>query len=143
MAPLHGDAQLIPQRADRADVPLQHQLTLIAGCSPGDRRRDGRVAIAIGSDPGAKRAEGGLREADVGVIAAQCGGEAPPHLRHRVKEHLLEIVQGGIDFVEHRGLELVQFIGAPPELNLLLQLPAKVVPFLNGDGTVRLQALQQ
>jgi hypothetical protein len=42
--------------------------------------------------------------------------------RHRLEEHVLEEVQGIVDFIEHRWFELMQFIGPPPQSDLLFQL---------------------
>ena len=39
-----------------------------------------------------------------------------------LKQHYLEVVQSVIDFIEHRGLKLVQLVGAPPEANLFGEL---------------------
>ena len=35
-------------------------------------------------------------------------------------------MEGGINFVQDRRLELVQLVGAPPQANLFLQLQAEV-----------------
>ena len=51
--------------------------------------------------------------------------------RHRLEEHLLEVVQGVIHLIEYRWFELVQLIGAPPEPDFLLQLLTQYLAVLN------------
>ncbi|CAI8161376.1 MAG: Uncharacterised protein [Synechococcus sp. CC9902] len=47
LAPLHGNAQLVAQRLNGADVELQHQLTLVTGRSPGDGWGDRGIPVPI------------------------------------------------------------------------------------------------
>ena len=56
---------------------------------------------------------------------------------------MLEVVQRGVDFVDHRRFELVQLIGAPPQTDLLLKLVAKVLLLLAAHRAFRLEALKQ
>jgi hypothetical protein len=53
--------------------------------------------------------------------------DALAQLGHGLKQHLLEIVEGVIHLIQHRGFELVQFIGAPPQPDLLFQLQAQAL----------------
>ena len=69
LTPLHGDAQLVTQVLDRVDVAVQHQLTLVTSGAPGDVGGDGRVSVAVGSDPGAKGAERRRRQLHIRVAA--------------------------------------------------------------------------
>ena len=64
-------------------------------------------------------------------------------MRHGIEEHLLEVVQGIIDLIKHGGLELVQFVSAPPESDLLLQLRAQSLLFIGSQRAVQLQLLDQ
>ena len=52
--------------------------------------------------------------------------------RHGLKEHRLEEVQGVIHFIQHRWLELMQFIGAPPQPNFLFKLQPQALGIFKG-----------
>ena len=78
---------------DSVDVAVQHQLTLITGRAPGDLGCDRGIAVPIGTHPGAEGAERRLGHLDIGVVAMQGVDQPSAQLRHRVKQHLLEVVQ--------------------------------------------------
>ena len=52
-------------------------------------------------------------------------------------------MQGVIHLIEHRGLELVQFVGAPPEADLLFQLLAMSCTCFTAATTALFQLLDQ
>ena len=143
LAPLHGNAQLVAKPLNRAHVTLQHQLALVTGCSPGDVGRDRWIAIAIGSNPGSEGAKGRRRQLHIRVAAGQCRGEAATQLGHGIEQHLLEVVQGVIDLIQHRGLELVQLISAPPQPDFLLQLKADRSRFKGAGFSLGFELLQK
>ena len=143
LAPLHRDAELITQQLHRFHIALQHQLPLIAGGAPGDLRGHRGVAVSVGAHPGAEGAEviqGGLH---IGVAGGQGRADALLQLRHRIEEHLLEVVERVIHLIEHRGFELVQFVGAPPEADLLFQLLAVSFACFAAATTALFQLLDQ
>ena len=52
-------------------------------------------------------------------------------------------MQGVVDLVEHRRFELVQFVGAPPEPDLLLQLESQALALKAIEAAALLQFLDQ
>ena len=143
LAPLHRNAQLIAEVFHRRQVAIQHQLALVGGRPPSDIWSDRGVAVPVGSHPGAEGAEGVARGQDIGVVGAQGRANPLAQLGHRLKQHLLEVVQGVIHLVEDRRLELVQFVRAPPEADFFLELLAQVVALLRVQQLTLLQLLNQ
>ena len=67
LAPLHGNAELITQSLNSRDVPLEHQLPLVAGCPPGDSGSDRGVAVPVGTNPGSEGAESRWRQPNIWI----------------------------------------------------------------------------